>query len=144
MRVKLYRFRDEWKERGAGWGRLLRDNDKKSISLLMRQDQTKKIVANFIISDQIDLKPMAGNAKAWTWYCMDYSEDESGSKELLACRFKELDHKQEFKDKIEAAVIFNRDAKAGNDLVWADEVEDIVDEGEGFTENNEMAPGADD
>ena len=76
MRVKLYRFRNEWKERGAGWCRLVRDNDKKSISLLMRQDQTKKIVANFIISDQIDLKPMAGNAKAWTWYCMDYSEDE--------------------------------------------------------------------
>ena len=41
----------------------------------MRQEQTKKIVANFIISDQVDLKPMAGNEKAWTWYCMDYSED---------------------------------------------------------------------
>ena len=52
MRVKLYRFRDsQWKERGAGYCRLLRDNDNKSISLLMRQDQTKKIVANFIVSD---------------------------------------------------------------------------------------------
>ena len=146
MRVKLYRFRDsQWKERGAGYCRLLRDNDKKSISLLMRQEQTKKIVANFIISDQIDLKPMAGNEKAWTWYCIDYSEDAEGTKEMLACRFKNFEGKQEFKEKIEAAATFNTNAKSGSEeLVWAEEVEDIVEEGEGFTENNEMAPGADD
>ena len=44
----------------------------------MRQDQTKKIVANFKISDQIDLKPMAKHLNAWKWYCIDYSEEESG------------------------------------------------------------------
>ena len=146
MRVKLYRFRDsQWKERGAGYCRLLRDNDKKQISLLMRQDQTKKIVANFIVSDQIDLKPMAGADKAWTWFCIDYSEDAEGAKEMLACRFKNIEGKQEFKEKLEAAATFNTNAKLGNEeLIWAEEVEDVIEEGEGFTENNEMAPGADD
>ena len=44
----------------------------------MRQEKTKKIVANFIISDQLELKPMAGSEKSWTWYCLDYSEDADG------------------------------------------------------------------
>ena len=57
----------------------------------MRQESTKKIVANFIISDQIELKPMAGNEKAWTWFCKDFSEDPEGEMEKLAVRFKEFD-----------------------------------------------------
>ena len=39
---------------------------------------------------------------------------------------------------------FNTAAKAGGELEYAEVVEDVVEEGEGFTENNEMAPGADD
>ena len=88
-RVKLYRYRDsQWKERGVGWCRLLRDNDRQSISLLMRQEKTKKIVANFKISEQLELKTMAGSKNSWTWYCLDYSENEDGEKEMLAMRFK--------------------------------------------------------
>ena len=37
LRVKLYRFRNnEWKERGIGNAKLLRDKEKKRIRFLMR------------------------------------------------------------------------------------------------------------
>ena len=89
---------------------------------------------------------MAGSEKSWTWYCLDYSENADGEREMLACRFKNIEEKLEFKEKIEEAASFNKNAKGGRYdlLVWADEVEDVVEEGEGFTENNEMAPTADD
>ena len=54
----------------------------------MRQEKTKKIVANFKISEQLELKPMAGSKNSWTWYCLDYSENADGEKEMLAMRFK--------------------------------------------------------
>lgn len=49
LRVKLYRYRDEqWKERGIGNAKLLRDRENKRIRFLMRQEKTKKPVANFM------------------------------------------------------------------------------------------------
>ncbi len=48
-RSKLYRWKDaEWKERGTGELKLLRDKNNNKIRLLLRQDKTKKIVANFL------------------------------------------------------------------------------------------------
>ena len=48
MRVKLYRFRQEqWKERGVGNCKLMRDKATKRIRLIMRQEKTLKPVANF-------------------------------------------------------------------------------------------------
>jgi Ran-binding protein 1 len=49
MRVKLYRFREEqWKERGTGNLKLLRNKETKKIRCVMRQEKTLKPVANFI------------------------------------------------------------------------------------------------
>ena len=48
MRVKLYRFRQEqWKERGIGNCKLMRDKEQKRIRMVMRQEKTLKPVANF-------------------------------------------------------------------------------------------------
>ena len=48
-RSKLFRFREnQWKERGAGDLKLLRNKSTNKIRVLMRQDKTLKIVANFI------------------------------------------------------------------------------------------------
>ena len=48
QRMKLYRFRnDQWKERGIGYGELMRDRDQKRIRFCMRQEKTLKVVANF-------------------------------------------------------------------------------------------------
>ena len=49
IRVKLYRWRDEqWKERGVGNCKLMRNRKERRISLMMRQEKTLKPVANFV------------------------------------------------------------------------------------------------
>ena len=48
MRIKLYRYRNEqWKERGIGNAKLMRDKEQKRIRFIMRQEKTHKPVGNF-------------------------------------------------------------------------------------------------
>lgn len=50
-RAKLFRFeRDtkEWKERGTGDVKLLKNRDNKKVRLVMRRDKTLKVCANHI------------------------------------------------------------------------------------------------
>lgn len=49
IRTKLFRWRDEqWKERGIGNAKLMRNREEKSIQFVMRQEKTLKPVANFV------------------------------------------------------------------------------------------------
>ena len=49
-RGKLFRFRnEEWKERGVGDLRFLKHKETKKTRILMRQEKTHKIVANFFV-----------------------------------------------------------------------------------------------
>ena len=57
-RIKLFRYRQnvtkdgmEWKERGVGNAKLLRNNEKKSIRFVMRQEKTLKPIGNFVITE---------------------------------------------------------------------------------------------
>ena len=105
MRTKLYRFSDnQWKERGVGNLKLLRDRKECKIRVLMRQEKTHKPVANFLrkslqISKNISycinivsedplcvLTLMANNTKAYVWTCADFSDGESKI-EKQAARF---------------------------------------------------------
>ena len=50
-RAKLFRFdksTDEWKERGVGEVKLLRNRESKKIRLVMRRDKTLKVCANHL------------------------------------------------------------------------------------------------
>ena len=58
--AKLYRYRDDqWKERGTGKAKFMRDNGQKRISLLMRQDKTMKPIMNVMLDANpgFDLAP---------------------------------------------------------------------------------------
>jgi len=47
-RCKLYRWaKSEWKERGAGDLRFLKNKSTNKIRIVLRQDKTHKVVANF-------------------------------------------------------------------------------------------------
>ena len=47
-RIKLFRFRDnQWKERGIGNAKFLRNTAQKKIRFVMRQEKTLKPVGNF-------------------------------------------------------------------------------------------------
>ena len=151
MKIRLYRFRDnQWKERGFGICRLLRDRSKRRVHFLMRQDKTKKPVASFSLADSplCELTPMADTNAAWVWLAMDSSESEEPVKEQFACKFGKagVEAQNMFKDHFDAARLFNKMAKAGtpdSQLIWADPVEDeeekVIDDME-----NKMAIGADD
>ena len=47
-RTKIYRWvKNEWKERGAGDLKFLKHKENKKIRILLRQDKTHKVCANF-------------------------------------------------------------------------------------------------
>lgn len=129
MRTKLYRLRDEqWKERGTGNCKLLRNKTSKKIRFVMRQEKTLKPVANFILQDSplCDLVPMKNNDKAFLWSCNDFSEEEAHLEKLCA-RFQTVENTELFKKAFEAARLFNnqvRDGKPDSELVFAPAIED--------------------
>ncbi len=128
VRCKLYRLRDDqWKERGTGNGKLLRNKETKKIRFVMRQEKTLKPVANFILQESplCELVPMKGNDKAFVWSCNDFSEEEARL-EKLAARFQNAENTALFKTAFEAAVKFNnlvREEKL-DQLVYAPAIED--------------------
>ena len=142
QRVKLFRFRDEqWKERGIGNAKLLRNDAKKSIRFVMRQEKTLKPVGNFVITEKpsCELKPMANSDKALMWVCHDFSDETEGKLEKLCARFQNADAAKEFQTKFEAAQTFNIDSKAGKEVVMAETVEDIEEVAEDDIDTNKTA-----
>ena len=54
LRTKLYRFADnQWKERGVGNIKIMRDRKERKIRVLMRQEKTFKPVCNFLCKRRI-------------------------------------------------------------------------------------------
>ena len=101
-RAKVYRYCSEtkqWKERGVGDIKILKNPRSGITRVLLRRDQVHKIAANHRISKEMELKPLASSETAWCWYAMDFSEghEESGSLEHLAVRFKTKETAENFK-----------------------------------------------
>ncbi|KAL2080824.1 hypothetical protein ACEWY4_022677 [Coilia grayii] len=109
-RAKLYRYDkdvSQWKERGIGDLKILRNYDTKRVRLIMRRDRVLKLCANHWISSAMTLEPMKRAEKAWIWSALDFAEGE-GKVEQLAVRFKLQDTANSFKE------IFN-EAKIAQD-----------------------------
>ena len=70
----------EWKERGTGDVKFLKNKASGRVRLLMRQEKTMKIVANHYVVGNADpyytLKPNAGSDKIWVWMAQDFAEGE--------------------------------------------------------------------
>ncbi|KAJ7392581.1 E3 SUMO-protein ligase RanBP2 [Desmophyllum pertusum] len=103
-RAKLYRFVAEdkqWKERGIGDIKLLRNNQTGKMRVLMRRAQVLKLCANHQITSDMKLQPNAGSEKSWVWSTLaDFSEQECKA-ERLAVRFKSDVIAKQFKEKFE-------------------------------------------
>jgi E3 SUMO-protein ligase RanBP2 len=98
-RAKLLRFckdTKEWKERGIGKIKILKDQTTGVIRLLMRRDQVLKVCCNHRLTKDIELKPFPSSDKAATWAVKDYSE-EVGKDEVFTIRFKTSEQVQAFK-----------------------------------------------
>lgn len=107
LRAKLFRYVNsdspEWKERGTGDVKLLRNKDCDQIRLVMRRDKTFKICANHYITKNMELKPSSGSDRAWVWSTLADFADEKTKPELLAIKFANSENAQLFKEKFEEA-----------------------------------------
>eukprot|EP00960_Hanusia_phi_P049346 759508-Hanusia_phi.AAC.1 len=110
-RARMFRFneeKNEWKERGLGELKLLQNRRTERIRILMRREETLKVCANHLVTPDLQLQPMAGTDKAWTYFTADYSGiNEVGEytgevyTELFAFRFKDPQAAREWKEAVE-------------------------------------------
>uniref|UniRef100_A0A4W5KUR7 RAN binding protein 2 n=1 Tax=Hucho hucho TaxID=62062 RepID=A0A4W5KUR7_9TELE len=103
QRVKLFRFDgdiSQWKERGVGVLKFLKNATNGRLRVLMRREQVLKVCANHWITTTMNLKPLAGSDKAWMWLANDFSEGDARL-EQLAAKFKTPELAEEFKLKFE-------------------------------------------
>ncbi|CAL8371149.1 unnamed protein product [Arctogadus glacialis] len=103
QRVKLFRFDtglSQWKERGLGVLKFLKNAANGRLRVLMRREQVLKVCANHWITTTMNLKPLAGSDKAWMWLANDFSDGDARL-EQLAAKFKTPELASEFKQKFE-------------------------------------------
>ncbi|XP_034042305.1 E3 SUMO-protein ligase RanBP2 isoform X1 [Thalassophryne amazonica] len=103
QRVKLFRFdssSSQWKERGVGTLKFLKNTTNGRLRVLMRREQVLKVCANHWITTTMNLKPLAGSDKAWMWLANDFSDGDA-KLEQLAAKFKTPELAEEFKQKFE-------------------------------------------
>ena len=99
-RAKLFRFDDEvsnWKERGVGDIKILRNKENGKSRILMRRDQILKICCNHSITAEMNLTPMPSISKTWIWYTPCDFADEGGKPEKFAIKLKHQDSADKFK-----------------------------------------------
>ncbi|KAL0963548.1 hypothetical protein UPYG_G00307810 [Umbra pygmaea] len=103
QRVKLFRFdgdTSQWKERGVGVLKFLKNATNGRLRVLMRREQVLKVCANHWITTTMNLKPLAGSDKAFMWLANDFSDGDARL-EQLAAKFKTAELAEEFKLKFE-------------------------------------------
>uniref|UniRef100_A0A8C3VZN2 RAN binding protein 2 n=1 Tax=Catagonus wagneri TaxID=51154 RepID=A0A8C3VZN2_9CETA len=103
QRVKLFRFDAEisqWKERGLGILKILKNEVNGKLRMLMRREQVLKVCANHWITTTMHLKPLSGSDRSWMWLASDFSDGDA-KLEQLAAKFKTPELAEEFKQKFE-------------------------------------------
>ena len=101
----LYRFdkaNSEWKERGVGFIKVLKNKENKKCRILMRRNQTFKVCANHFVLPHMELKPNAGSDRAFLWNAVDFADGEE-SHDTLSVKFKNAEVAAAFKKAFEEA-----------------------------------------
>ncbi|KAK4319922.1 hypothetical protein Pmani_009183 [Petrolisthes manimaculis] len=104
-RSKLFRYdKDcrEWKDRGVGDIKILKNKATGKIRILMRREQVLKVCANHFLTPAIKITPMPSSDKAWVWAAQDYADEEM-REEQFAARFKSQELALSFKTAFEKA-----------------------------------------
>ena len=111
-RAKLFRFSDdtkEWKERGLGQAKILKDKRSGKFRFLMRREQTFKICANHQIISSMKLDKMGSNNKARIWGAQDFADEELKT-EKFCIKFKTEEIADNYDKKFNEAIIKSKDA----------------------------------
>lgn len=124
-RAKLFRWRNnEWKERGIGDIKLLRNKDSKKVRFILRQDQTLKVVANFVVSSSgilCKLENHQGSEKVFFFTAYDNSDDKPDFEKFII-KLGNAELAGKFKEAFENAREFNKLVEEGkeNEAKWAE------------------------
>ncbi|KRZ33337.1 RANBP2-like and GRIP domain-containing protein 1, partial [Trichinella pseudospiralis] len=111
LRCKLYRYVSdlkEYKERGAGDLKLLRNKRTCKYRLVMRQEKVLKVVVNHYISKQMKVQISERNDRLCIWQCRNFVDNEL-IEETLAARFRNVDAVKKFIGAINQAKILHCD-----------------------------------
>lgn len=94
-RAKLYKYVEkEWKEKGIGQLKILKNNDTHKVRLVMRREQVHKVCANHFLYDNMELKSKGETAVVWS--ANDFSDAIKVQVESLCARFKTVEDCEEF------------------------------------------------
>lgn len=97
-RAKLYRFDNgQWKERGVGEMKILKNRVNGTYRLLLRREQVHKVACNHLLTTDMKLQPQRMTENAWCWFAQDFAEGEARM-EQFAIRFKTSELANRFKD----------------------------------------------
>lgn len=101
-RCKLFRHSsNEWKERGIGNIKILKNKETGKYRILMRREAIHKLCANHAITQDLELKTSAKENQL-LWAANDFSEGEV-QKEMFLVRFKHVEQAKQFKEAFENA-----------------------------------------
>lgn len=103
---KSYRFLEgEWKERGLGPIKLLKDKDSGKIRVLMRREKTLKICANFHVKPGTKIEEHAGSEKARVFVVTDCSDGDVRPTMVNMCvKFGSAEKAAGFQEEFEKAM----------------------------------------
>ncbi|OHT00631.1 RanBP1 domain containing protein [Tritrichomonas foetus] len=109
-KAMLYRFDkegNEWKERGVGFLKILKNKESNRCRVLMRRNQTFRVCANHFVLPHMELKSHSGSDRALIWTATDFA-DGAESHDVLSVRFRTPEIAQEFRKQFEAAREINK------------------------------------
>ena len=86
QRSMLYRFDGQWKERGVGEMKILKNKETGVYRLLLRREQIHKVVCNHLLSADMNFNFMESSERALCWFANDFSEEPRV--EQFALKFK--------------------------------------------------------
>lgn len=92
-RARLYRFAaetKEWKERGTGDVKFLKNKESNVVRCVMRQEKTNKLCLNHNVNPLVEIKPNAGSETSWVFTIDDFAEG-SAKLDTFAIRFKTVE-----------------------------------------------------
>ncbi|KAL3864553.1 hypothetical protein ACJMK2_006225 [Sinanodonta woodiana] len=129
-RAKLFRYEKElnqWKERGIGEMKILKNKISGTYRLLLRREQVFKLACNHRLTPELALKPMETSETSFCWTAYDFSEGD-GKIEQFAVKFKNIEIAKEFKGKVDSCqeeLRAKEDAKTTADIQSGAEIESI-------------------
>ena len=142
-RAKLYRFDTklgQWKERGVGDVKILKNTATGRSRVLMRRDQILKICCNHFITPDMTLQTTAGNAKSWSWQTLSDFAEETAREEMLSIKFKHVEKATEFGEVFKTCqVVSEHGSESEPEARRSREITPKAESGDRGTQNTESA-----